>query len=67
MKPVTFAATFILTVCIVIAGVIRYPILGQAATTNNEIVFGFFLGPFFTLLFVFWLGEKVLLRILKKK
>jgi hypothetical protein len=68
MKGVTFAVTFILTVCVVIGGVVLFPnILGQAATTNNEFVFGFFLGPFCLLLFFAWIGEKAVRRIRKKK
>ncbi len=66
MKPATFAIAFILTVCIVIAGVVMYPVLAQAATQNNEIVFGFFLGPFCVILFFCWLGEKLVLRIIKR-
>jgi apolipoprotein N-acyltransferase len=68
MKGVTFAVAFILTVCVVIAGVALYPnILGQAATQNNDFVFAFFLGPFFVLLFLSWLGEKLVLKVLKKE
>jgi len=68
MKWVTFAIAFIVTVCIVIAGVILYPdILGAAATAGNEIVFAFFLGPFFVVLFFSWMGEKLVLKVLKKK
>ncbi|MCW4001115.1 MAG: hypothetical protein NWE93_12845 [Candidatus Bathyarchaeota archaeon] len=68
MKPITFAAAFALTVCLILAGVILYPdVLGKAATQNNEIVFGFFLGPFVVLLFFSWLGEKIVLRLLKRK
>jgi len=68
MKPITFAAAFILTTCLVLAGVILYPdVLGKAATQNNEIVFGLFLGPFFVLLALGWLGEKLVLKLLKKE
>jgi uncharacterized membrane protein YqaE (UPF0057 family) len=68
MKGITFAVAFILTVCLVIAGIIMFPdILGQAATQNNEIVFGFFLGPFVVFLFLGWLGEKLVLKVFKKK
>ena len=68
MKAVTFAVAFILTTCLVIGGVAVYPnILGQAATSNNEFVFGLFLGPFFVLLFFAWIGEKIILRIRKRK
>jgi hypothetical protein len=66
MKPATFATAFILTVCFVIAGVVTYPVLAQAATQNNEIIFGFFLGPFCAILFFCWIGEKLVLKILKK-
>ncbi len=68
MKGITFAVAFVLTVCFVIAGVALFPdVLGQAATQNNEIVFGFFLGPFVVVLFLSWLGEKLVLKVLKKK
>jgi hypothetical protein len=68
MKGITFAVAFILTACFVIAGVVVYPnILGQAATFNNDFVFGFFLGPFFVLLFFAWIGEKIVLKTRKKK
>ena len=68
MKGITFAATFILTTCIIIGGVALYPnILGQAAVSNNEFVFGLFLGPFFVLLFFAWIGEKIVLKIKKRK
>ena len=68
MKGITFAVAFILTTCLVIGGVIVYPnILGQAAAYNNDVVFGFFLGPFCVLLFFAWLGEKIVLKTRKKK
>jgi hypothetical protein len=68
MKGITFAIAFILTVCVVIGGVALYPnILGQAAGYNNEFVFGFFLGPFIVLLFFAWVGEKIVIRLIKKK
>ena len=68
MKSITFAVAFILTVCIVIGGVAVYPnILGQAATSNNDFVFAFFLGPFSVLLFFAWVGEKIVLKARKKK
>jgi hypothetical protein len=68
MKWVTFAAAFLLTAALVIAGIVVYPdILGKAATANNDFVFALFLGPFFVVLFFSWIGEKVLLRVLKKK
>jgi hypothetical protein len=68
MKPLTFAVAFILTICIIIAGIILYPdILGTAATSNNEIVFGLFLGPFCVFLGLGWLVEKVVFKVLKKK
>jgi hypothetical protein len=45
-----------------------YPnILGQAATNNNEFVFGLFLGPFVVLLFFAWMGEKIILKVLEGK
>jgi len=68
MKGITFAVVFILTSCLVIGGVALYPsILGQAAANNNDFVFGFFLGPFFVLLFFAWIGEKVVLKVRKRK
>jgi hypothetical protein len=68
MKGITFAVAFILTVCLVITGVAVYPnILGQAATSNNDFVFAFFLGPFSVLLFFAWIGEKIVLKARKKK
>jgi hypothetical protein len=68
MKWVTFAVAFILTVALVIAGIMVYPeILGKAATANNDFVFELFLGPFVVLLFFAWVGEKLVLRIWKKK
>ncbi len=68
MKGVTFAVAFILTACFVIVGIAVYPgILGQAATSNNDFVFALFLGPFFVLLFFSWVGEKFVLKILKKR
>jgi len=68
MKPLTFGIVFVLTICLVISGVILFPdVLGQAATQNNEIVFVLFLGPFCVLLVLGWLGEKLVLKILKKE
>jgi hypothetical protein len=68
MRGLTFAVAFILTVCVVIAGIARYPnILGQAATQNNDFVFAFFLDPFFVLLFFGWIGEKIVLKLWKRK
>jgi hypothetical protein len=68
MKWFTFAIAFILTVILVIGGIIAYPeVLGKAATANNDFVFALFLGPFFVVLFFSWIGEKVLLRVLKKE
>ena len=68
MKAITFATTFILTTCLVIGGVALYPnVLGQAAASNNEFVFGLFLGPFFVLLFFAWIGEKIVLKVWKRK
>ena len=68
MKGITFAIAFILTACLVIAGIMVFPnILGQAATSNNDFVFGFFIGPFCVLLFFAWVGEKIVLKSKKKK
>jgi putative effector of murein hydrolase LrgA (UPF0299 family) len=68
MKGITFAAAFILTVCIVIVGTVVYPnYLGQAVTSNNEYVFGFFLGTFLILLFFGWIGEKIARTIRKPR
>ena len=67
MKWVTFAL-FLLTAALVIAGITVYPeVLGKAATANNDFVFELFLGPFFVVLFFAWMGEKVVLRVWKKK
>ena len=67
MKGISFAIAFVLTACFVIGGVVLYPhILGQVASQNNEFVFGFFLGPFCILLFFSWVGEKVLMKIIRK-
>ena len=68
MKGVTFAVAFILTACLVIAGIVLYPdVLGRAATNNNDLVFAFFLGPFCVLLFFAWVGEKVVLKVWKRR
>jgi apolipoprotein N-acyltransferase len=67
MKPITFGFAFILTICLVIVGVAMFPILAQAATQNNEIVFGFFLGPFCVILFLSWIGEKLVLKALNQR
>jgi hypothetical protein len=68
MKGITFAIAFIMTAIFVIAGIVVYPnILGQAATSNNDFVFELFLGPFVVLLFFAWVGEKVLLKVWKRK
>ena len=68
MKWVTFAVAFLLTAALVIAGVALYPeVLGKAAIANNDFVFALFLGPFFVVLFFAWVGEKVVLRLWKKK
>ena len=68
MKGITFAVAFVLTVCVVIGGVWLYPsILGQAATYNNDFIFGFFMVPFCVLLFFAWIGEKIVLKVWKKK
>jgi hypothetical protein len=65
MKWVTFALAFILTICLIIGGVAVSPILRQAATTSNDYVFAFFLGPFAVVLFFAWIGEKVVLKLWK--
>jgi len=68
MKWETFTVAFLLTATLVIVGVALYPeVLGKAATANNDFVFAFFLGPFFVVLFFTWMGEKVVLRLWKKK
>ena len=68
MKWVTFAVAFVLTVALVIVGIVVYPeVLGKAATANNDFVFELFLGPFVVLLFFAWVGEKVVLKVLKKE
>ncbi len=66
MKPVTFMIAFILTACLVIGGVILFPVFRVAATVNNEFVFALFLGPFCVILSLSWLGEKLILKALKK-
>jgi hypothetical protein len=68
MKWVMFAVAFLLTTALALAGVVLYPeVLGKAATSNNDFVFALFLGPFFVVLFFSWIGEKVVLRLWKKK
>jgi hypothetical protein len=68
MKWITFAVAFILTVCLVIAGIAVYPnILGPAATSGNDFLFAFFIGPFFVILCLSWLAEKIVLKIFKKE
>jgi ABC-type spermidine/putrescine transport system permease subunit II len=67
MKGITFGIAFVATVVAVLVGVWMFPVLAQAATQNNEVVFGFFLGPFCVILFFSWLGEKLLLSVFKKK
>ncbi len=68
MKWVTFAVAFILTTILVITGIMVYPeVLGKAATANNDFVFELFLGPFAVLLFFAWVGEKIVLKVWKKK
>ena len=68
MKWVTFAVAFVLTIVLVIGGIMVYPeVLGKAATANNDFVFELFLGPFVVLLFFAWVGEKVVLKVLKKE
>jgi amino acid permease len=64
---ITFAVAFVLTSCFIIAGVALYPeVLGKAATANNDFVFALFLGPFFVVLFFSWLGEKIVLKAMKR-
>ncbi len=68
MKWFTFAVAFLLTSAFVIGGIALYPeVLEKAATANNDFVFELFLGPFFVVLFFAWMGEKAVLRFLKKK
>ncbi len=68
MKGITFAVAFVLTAVLVIGGIMLYPdILGKAATSNNDFVFELFLGPFVVLLFFAWVGEKVVLKVWKRK
>jgi len=68
MKWVTFAVAFLLTVTLVIGGITLYPeVLGKAATANNDFVFELFLGPFFVVLFLAWIGEKAVIMLWKKK
>jgi len=66
MKSITFASAFVLTILIIILGTATYPmVFGPAMTYNTEYVFGFFLGTFFVLLLLGWIGEKTI-SILKK-
>jgi hypothetical protein len=68
MKWVTFTVAFLLTTALVISGIMVYPeILGKAASANNDFVFELFLGPFTVLLFFAWVGEKMVLRVWRKK
>ena len=68
MKGITFAVAFVLTAMLVLASIMLYPdILGKAATSNNDLVFAFFLGPFVVLLFFAWIGEKVVFKVWKRK
>jgi hypothetical protein len=68
MKWVTFTVAFLLTAALVISGIMVYPeILGKAATANNDFVFELFFGPFIVLLFFAWAGEKMVLRVWRKK
>jgi uncharacterized membrane protein len=67
MKGITFGVAFVATIVLVLVGVWMFPVLAQAATQNNEIVFGFFLGPFCVILFLSWIGEKLVLKALKRK
>ncbi len=68
MKWITFTVAFVLTIVLVIGGIVAYPeVLGKAATANNDFVFELFLGPLVVLLFFAWIGEKLVLRVWKKK
>ena len=68
MKGITAATAFILTVCIVIVGTVVYPnYVGQAVTSNNEYIFGFFLSTFLILSFLGWIGEKIARTIMKPR
>jgi hypothetical protein len=68
MKGVTFAVAFVLTACVVIGGTLVYPnYVGQAATSNNQYVFGLFLATFLSLLFVGWIGEKIVGMVRKPR
>jgi hypothetical protein len=67
MKGATFATAFILTIILVVAGVLTFPEMGQAVTYNNEFVFALFLGPFCVVLFFSWVGEKLVLKLVKKQ
>jgi hypothetical protein len=68
MKWVTFTVAFLLTTALVISGIMVYPeILGKAASANNDFVFELFFGPFIVLLFFAWVGEKMVLRVWRKK
>ncbi len=66
MKGITFGVAFVVTVVLVLVGVVMFPVLAQAATQNNEIVFGFFLGPFCVVLFFCWMIEKIVLKASRK-
>lgn len=68
MKAITFAAAFVLTVCIVIVGTVVYPnYVGQAVTSNNEYIFGFFFSTFLILLFLGWISEKIARTIMRHR
>ena len=68
MKSITFTIEFVLTVCLIIAGVVFYPnILGQAATANNQFVFTLFIVPFCGVLLLAWTCEKIFIRLFKRK
>jgi len=67
MKRVTFAIAFVLTTCLIIGGVAVSPVMRQAATSNNDFVFGFFLIPFVVVLSFAWIVEKISLRLWKRK
>ncbi len=53
------AAACIPTILIIVVGTLACPhLFGFAVNSNEESVFGFFLGTFTVLLFLSWLSEK---------
>lgn len=64
MKSITLAASFVLTIWLAIIGTVVYPnYFGPSVTSNNECVFGFFLGRFFDSAAFWGICEKVALTI----